>query len=282
MVNPFAIQFWGVRGTIPVPGLTTVRYGGNTSCVSLHLGEETTIILDAGTGIRALGQMLVRDQSQIFLLISHKHWDHIQGFPAFLPIYQPDRQIHLLPALEENIALALLTQMDGVHFPVRSSDLLSRCLLPWQGGEDALAAQDLIIERIAVNHPGGAFGYKMRYKGRIVVYLTDNELDAPPASKANSFETFVDFCQQADVLIHDAQYLPEDMPAKRGWGHSIVPNVLELAAAARVRHLVLFHHDPDRNDDAIDTIQDDARAWLAREAPDIRCTAAFEGLRIVL
>jgi len=278
MSKPFTIHFWGVRGTIPVPGATTIRYGGNTACISLHFGENTTLILDAGTGIRELGKKLVSNHSPIFLLMTHTHWDHIQGFPSFLPIYQPARRIHLLPALDEQMARALLTQMDGIHFPVRSSDLDSFDLMAWEDGKEALAARGMFIERIPVNHPGGAFGYRMAYGEHTVVYLTDNELDAPPETKVNDLETFAAFCRGADLLIHDAQYLPEDMPAKRGWGHSILPNVLTLAAVARVQHLVLFHHDPDRSDDELDHIQAQARAWLAQHAPDVQCTVAYEGL----
>ncbi len=276
MANSFAVHFWGVRGTIPVPGAETIRYGGNTPCVSLHFGENATLILDAGTGIRELGKKLMSNHSPIFLLMTHKHWDHIQGFPSFAPIYQPARRVHLLPELDEQMARALLTQMDGEHFPVRSNDLPS--LMLWEGGDEALARQGLFIERITVNHPGGAFGYKMSYGGHTVIYLTDNELEAPPETKANDLEAFAAFCHEADLLIHDAQYLPQDMPAKRGWGHSILPNVLTLAAAAHVRHLALFHHDPDRSDDELDRIQAQARAWFAQHAPDIQCTVAYEGL----
>jgi phosphoribosyl 1,2-cyclic phosphodiesterase len=278
--NAFAIQFWGVRGTIPVPGGATIRYGGNTPCVSLRLDEEHILILDAGTGIRPLGRLLAKEDAQIFLLISHKHWDHIQGFPSFLPIYQPRRRIHLLPALDETMARALLTQMDGVHFPVRGADLSSLRLVSWEEGVAALARLGLHIQRIPVNHPGGAFGYRMTRGGKTVIYLTDNELDAPPETHVTGFDAFVDFCREADVLIHDAQYLPQDMPAKRGWGHSILPRALELAAAARVGHLILFHHDPDRSDDDLDGIQADARAWLARHAAGVRCTVAYEGLEL--
>lgn len=180
------------------------------------------------------------------------------------------------------MARALLSQMDGVHFPVRGGDLPSLHLMPWEAGVTALAAQGLAIERIAVNHPGGAFGYKMTFEGRTAIYLTDNELAAPPATKVTDFEAFVAFCRGADLLIHDAQYLPEDMPAKRGWGHSILPNVLALAAAAQVHHLALFHHDPDRSDADLDHIQAEARAWLAQRAPDVQCTVAHEGLTLTL
>ncbi len=272
------VKFWGVRGTIPAPGPDTLRYGGNTACVSLQLGAVATIILDAGTGIRVLGKQLAAHDAPIYLLISHKHWDHIQGFPSFPPIYQPARRITLLPALDAQMARALLTQMDGVHFPVRGRDLPSLRLRSWRAGVRELAGLGLTVTRIAVNHPGGAFGYKLTYQERTVAYLTDNELGAPPQIRVNTPAAFAAFCQGADLLIHDAQYLPQDMPAKRGWGHSILPHVLEMAAAAQVQHLVLFHHDPDRSDDELDRIQAQARAWMAQHAPAIQCTVAYEGL----
>jgi ribonuclease BN (tRNA processing enzyme) len=139
----------------------------------------------------------------------------------------------------------------------------------------------MYVSRIATNHPGGGSGYRLERGGRSVVYLTDNELE-PPYKKTTSFDAFVQFCQHADVLIHDAQYLESDMPHKHGWGHSLVSQVQELAVAAEVQHLVLFHHDPDRTDEALDAVQDATQDWLRQQHAPMQCTVAFEGLTIHL
>lgn len=281
MRKTLTLRFWGVRGAIAVPGPYTVRYGGNTACVSLHLDDDAVLILDAGTGIRNLGKMLASSDADLYLVVTHNHWDHIQGFPFFGPIYQPRRLTCIVPNLGETLARALVEQMDGNRFPVRIEDLLSERRIIFDDPRPLLVGTGFDVERISINHPGGGFGYRVANEGRVIVYLTDNELD-PPGTPVCERDRFVDFCAGADVLIHDAQYLAEDMPAHHGWGHSLVSQVLELAVDAAVKHVVLFHHDPDRTDDAVDRIQAEARAWLQAQAPQIQCTAAFEGLSITL
>ncbi len=281
MRKDLTLRFWGVRGAIAVPGPYTVRYGGNTACVSVHLGDDAVLILDAGTGIRNLGKMLAGSEADLYLVVTHNHWDHIQGFPFFGPIYQPRRLTCIVPNLGETLARALVEQMDGNRFPVRIEDLLSERRIIFDDPRPLLVGTGFDVERISINHPGGGFGYRVANEGRVVVYLTDNELD-PPGTPVCERDRFVDFCAGADVLIHDAQYLAEDMPAHHGWGHSLVSQVLELAVDAGVKHVVLFHHDPDRTDDAVDRIQAEARVWLQAQAPQIQCTAAFEGLSITL
>jgi phosphoribosyl 1,2-cyclic phosphodiesterase len=278
--STLTIKFWGVRGSVPSPGASTIRYGGNTACVSLHLDGGRTLILDAGTGIRTLGQALADDDSDLFVLLSHPHWDHIQGFPFFQPLYQPGRNIYVFPTPRgQSLWCAVLEQMDGAHFPVCASTLPSRTHCVTQDVMIFLRQHGFGISEIATNHPGGSSGYRIENHGRSVVYLTDNELD-PPYAKTTSFDAFVAFCRYADVLIHDAQYLESDMPHKHGWGHSLVSQVRELAAAAEVRQLVLFHHDPERTDDELDVIQEETHAWLQKRDTSMWCTAAFEGLVI--
>ena len=276
------VQFWGVRGSIPSPGTSTVRYGGNTSCVSVEVGKKSCLVLDAGTGIRLLGKTLQARSETIFVLLSHSHWDHIQGFPFFSPIYEPKRTVYVFPTLGGKAQrCSALTQMDGAHFPVTPDRLPSRTYCITEGGLDFLAEHGLCIAPIPTNHPGGGSGYRIAHAGHSVVYLTDNEL-APPYEPATDFDTFADFCRHADVLIHDAQYLENDMPHKRGWGHSLVSQACALAVAAQVKHLILFHHDPERSDDEIDAIQDMARAWLQTQGQSTQCTAAYEGLAMTL
>jgi phosphoribosyl 1,2-cyclic phosphodiesterase len=282
MAHPpnLTIEFWGVRGSIPSPGATTVRYGGNTSCVSVQLSTGQRLILDAGTGMRQLGQSLASDDSDLFILLSHPHWDHIQGLPFFQPLYQPDRHIYIFPTpCGETLWCTALEQMDGAHFPVKASDLPSHTQCITHEVMTFLDNKGFGISEIATNHPGGSKGYRIEDGGSTMVYLTDNELE-PPYAKTTSFESFVEFCWQADVLIHDAQYLESDMPHKHGWGHSLVSQVRELAAAAEVKRLVLFHHDPERTDDELDVIQEETHRWLQQHHPEAWCTAAFEGLTI--
>ena len=282
MESSMRVTFWGVRGSIPSPGALTARYGGNTSCVAIDLGREKTLVLDAGTGIRALGKAMMGRDADLFVLLSHNHWDHVQGFPFFAPIYQPHRRINCFPTPQGHTLLcSLLEQMDGPHFPVTPNWLPSQTECITDDVMSFLRDHGMNISRIATNHPGGGYGYRIEHEGRSVVYLTDNELD-PPYTKATEFEAFAHFCKQADVLIHDAQYLACDLPQKHGWGHSLVSQACELAVASEVSHLILYHHDPERTDHELDVIQEDARAWFAANAPSIMCTAAFEGLALDL
>ena len=274
------IKFWGVRGSIPSPGPSTVRYGGNTPCVSIDLGGDKTLILDAGTGIRELGKTLALRNTDIFILVSHIHWDHIQGFPFFIPIYQQNRTIYMFPLQDGTIFCSLIEQMDGAHFRLSPEDLPSQCHFITGNGMGFLGQQGFDVSHIAINHPGGGYGYRIENGGRWVVYLTDNELHPPHGNKATDLDEFIQFCKDAEVLIHDAQYLKQDMPQRHGWGHSLVSQACELAVAAGGKHLVLFHHDPDRTDNELDLIQEDTRSWFKTKNHTIQCTAAFEGLTL--
>jgi phosphoribosyl 1,2-cyclic phosphodiesterase len=280
MVPAMTVKFWGVRGSIPSPGPSTVRYGGNTACVSIDLGGDRTLVLDGGTGIRQLGKALISTPADIFVLVSHIHWDHIQGIPFFEPLYQPERTIYMLAFRFGGVFSCLIQQMDSAHFPVDRKKLPSQCHHVRRHAMSFLRRRGFKISRIAINHPGGGYGYRIETGDRSVVYLTDNELDPPPDKTIIGFNEFVRFCQDANLLIHDAQYIDKDMPQKKGWGHSTVSQACELAEAAGAKHLVLFHHDPDRTDDELDSIQDEARSWFEKENSTIRCTAAFEGLTL--
>lgn len=278
------VRFWGVRGSIPSPSASTVRYGGNTSCVTIDLGSSKTLVLDAGTGIRVLGRSIEKTPSDIFILLSHIHWDHIQGFPFFTPIYQPHRVIYMFPTIHVNgkaMLSSLIAQMDGAYFPLKPDKLPSRCQFVNEDAMVFLFNHGFGISRILTNHPGGGYGYCIENAGRSVVYLTDNELN-PPYEKTTTKEDFVRFCENKDVLIHDAQYTERDMPHKHGWGHSLVVQACELAAEANVKLLILYHHDPDRTDDELDEIQEFATAWFKKNKSSTRCTVAYEGLVLEL
>jgi phosphoribosyl 1,2-cyclic phosphodiesterase len=274
------VHFWGVRGSIPSPGKHTARYGGNTACVSIHFDSDRFLILDAGSGIRELGKTLAKKKTDIPVLMSHAHWDHIQGFPFFLPLYQTGRKVRtLVSGVNEVVIRMLLEQMDGAHFPVESEKLPSD--FSWIDDDELVEVigNGPVISRIPTNHPGGCIAFRIENEGRSVVYLTDNELE-PPYPVVTGFGDFVKFCRGADILIHDAQYIESDMPHKHGWGHSLASQACALAAAAEVGHLVLYHHDPDRTDSELDAIQGQSQDWFKARNIPIPCTVAWEGLQL--
>jgi phosphoribosyl 1,2-cyclic phosphodiesterase len=271
-----------VRGSIPSPGPATARYGGNTSCVAIDFAPGKTLILDAGTGIRPLGDLLAPTDTRIFVATTHDHWDHIQGFPFFKPIFQADRRIDLImPDRGRAAFCSLIAQMDGFHFPIPGDALLSKHKVHSGDPAALFAAHGLEVRTIPTNHPGGAVGFRIAAGGRSVVYIPDNELE-PPGKPVTTFGQFADFCREADVLIHDAMYTEAEMPTKIGWGHSSQEQCCRLALAASPRTLVLFHHDPGRTDTELDAIQHACRTRLARDGSSTRCLAGSEGLTFEL
>lgn len=272
------ITFWGVRGSTPVPGPDTLRYGGNTSCVSVEV-DGRVLIIDAGTGIRRLGNVLATAEKEMFLVLTHLHEDHLIGFPFFAPLFHQHARLHLLDYRHDGRSYSLVDMFDGVHVPIRVTQISDVCAHSHQDGLGFLVDNGFDTRSIPLNHPGGALGYRIVHGGRTFVHLTDNELSATD-TYATPFAEFVDFCRGADVLSHDAQWVTADLPAKQGWGHSTVDETCELAVAAGVGQLVLFHHDPDRTDDQLDSIEAAARERLARYGID--CVAAYEGLRLDL
>lgn len=275
------LTFYGVRGSIPTPGADYIKYGGNTACVHVELNDGSDIIIDAGTGIRALGQKLIAKNTDIHLLLTHNHWDHIQGFPFFAPIYQPQRNIFITPgqttlAEHDNI----LKQMSGSYFPVPYGTLQSNItlltqpdtLLHWQIGEAR-------IQRQKINHPGGGSAYCIEADGSKVVYITDNEL-YPPYKKNTDFLDWVEFARDADLVIHDAQYMLTDMPAKSGWGHSVAEEAVKLSMACRAKRLALYSHDHTRTDDNIASVEAQCQELIAIAEADLQLFAAAEGMNI--
>lgn len=275
------LTFYGVRGSIPVPEMDMIKFGGNTSCVYIKMDDGKHLVLDAGTGIRQLGKNLLSSTDPIHILVSHSHWDHVLGYPFFQPIYQDGRDIFIYQsrsAGHEQLC-SLLEQMDGAHFPISAEELPSntRCFLDDVEGE--LKRQGFDIQRKTLNHPGLGYAYRINDNGSSCVYATDNELPLPEDVNSNYHE-WVEFCRGADILIHDAQYLEDEMFNKRGWGHSSVSRVWQLALDAGVKKLILFHYDPDRTDIEVEQIQNETRAFFQKMNSPIQSVCAYEGLTI--
>ncbi|CAN5831234.1 MBL fold metallo-hydrolase [soil metagenome] len=278
------VRFFGVRGSIPTPGPSTVRYGGNSVCVEVRLTDGTRLLLDAGTGLREAGKALQAEgyRDKIHMLITHPHWDHIMGMPFFGPLYVKDTHIvmHPMTAKGREAFRRPPIMFDGEHFPVKFSDLPSKI----ERVEDVCEHHvgTATITTIELNHPGGANGFRIDDEdGTSLCYLTDNEL-SPPGEMITTPADLARFAAGTSLLIHDAQYLPSDMPAKHGWGHSLVSEVLALAKDAGAARVALHHHDPDRVDDELDRIGIDCARWAREHAPSLEPIVAREGLEITL
>jgi phosphoribosyl 1,2-cyclic phosphodiesterase len=247
--NSLSVIFHGVRGSIPSPGNATVRYGGNTSCVEVRSNDQI-LILDAGTGIRGLGEKLRAEFGsrpiKASLLISHTHWDHIQGLPFFAPAYSPNNSIRpfAAPGDGQKVLRGIRNQMDAIHFPV-GLEHLSGLRTVEEFVCDDLTFGDFRIRIAPLNHPGGCAGFRIDATGGSVAYLPDHE---PSASDRKLME----FAQGVDLLILDTQYTESEYAAHRGWGHGCIANSVQFAIGAGARELALFHHDPSHDDDEIE------------------------------
>jgi phosphoribosyl 1,2-cyclic phosphodiesterase len=272
------LTFYGVRGSIPTPGADFIRYGGNTACVHIELEDGTDIVLDSGTGIRALGEKLASKTTPIHLLLSHNHWDHIQGFPFFVPIYQDGREINIFPGqtlLDEPDQI--LRQMEGSVFPVPREALKANISIEkLPDTQDKFTIGNAVIKRLRMNHPGKGSAYCIEADGCKIAYITDNEL-YPPYKKETDFLEFVMFALDADLLIHDAQYMLSDMPAKTGWGHSVAEEAVKLAMACNAKQLALYSHDPERTDKDIDEVVAHCNEYVTIAESTLKIIASSEG-----
>jgi CheY-like chemotaxis protein/phosphoribosyl 1,2-cyclic phosphodiesterase len=294
--GPARLKFWGVRGSIASPGPATVRYGGNTACIEVRANNQI-IILDGGTGLRPLGRELLAefpDQPlDLTLLLSHTHWDHIQGLPFFTPIYKPHCRLHILgfEGARRGLVNVLTGQMESPYFPVPFGEL------PGNIEVDELKDLDFSVGALRVqawfaNHPGICVGYRINTADGVMVFFPDNEPHcwydesgaAHPTRKEASLDyargqesKMIEFIRGADVVVLDAQYDRAEYTRHIGWGHGCVDDVVVLAIKAQVKQLFLFHHDPDHDDAKLDEMLARARALVTRHNASLSVEIATEG-----
>ena len=269
------IRFWGTRGSIPTPGHRTVRYGGNTACVEVRDERGALLVLDAGTGLRELGLSLNgAGPVDVELLLSHCHWDHIQGIPFFRPAYDPKSRLRIHgPKQARPLRDLLGLGMDDPFFPVDLDALPVQLEIDDLESGASKRLGPFLVRTAHITHPAPALAYRVEADGKALVYATDTE-----DGFGGSASPVVALASGADTLIHDAQFLPSDF--KPGWGHSTIDKALEVAVQAKVRRLVLYHHDPDRSDDMLDRIGAEAQARARTLAGGLEVMVAREGLEL--
>lgn len=265
----FAVDFWGVRGSIACPSPRHVIYGGNTSCLEITAGDHH-VIFDAGTGIRDLGDSFNRrDIRHAHLFLTHVHWDHINGFPFFAPGYRPDRSFEIRAAYLAplgGVREVLAGQMGQPTFPVPLETMRSELVFEdFEAGDAFDVAPDLRVRTAPLNHPNGATGYRLEFGGKSICYVTDTE--HVPGKPDERILALID---GADLVVYDSTYTDEEFPDKVGWGHSTWQEAVRLSRTASVKKLALFHHDPSHEDPFMEDIERKAReAWsgavVARE-----------------
>ncbi|MBD2666497.1 MBL fold metallo-hydrolase [Richelia sinica] len=270
--NQFNVEFWGVRGSIPSPGSHTVRYGGNTPCVSMQVGGRR-LIFDGGTGLHVLGQSLLRQMPlQAYLFFTHSHWDHIQGFPFFTPAFIKGNKFDIYGAIAPDgstIEQRLNDQMLHPNFPVPLQIMQASLSFHNVKPGEPIQIDDITIDTGHLNHPGEAVGYRVNWRGGAAVYITDTE---HYANKLD--ENVLRLCHNADIVIYDSTYTEAEYHSpkapKYGWGHSTWQEAVKVAKAANVKTLVIYHHDPSHNDEFLDNVGQEASeqfpgAIMARE-----------------
>lgn len=305
------VRFWGVRGSLPVPGPKTERYGGNTSCIEVRSAAGTRIVIDAGTGIRKLGKVLMREEFEsgrgtAHLLISHTHWDHIQGLPFFSPLRQKGNQLYVYARRRDDVHLRAVfaSQTDDPYFPISIEEAKAGISFRELADSAAFEIADVAVTSTRLNHPYVATAYRLSADGASVAYVSDtapfsdilfdNQYIAQPPSLRTALpdvdraklqamrDGVVRLCAGADLVIYDTMFTPEDYVRMPHYGHSRPSDALDICREAGARRLTLFHHAPERSDAEVDTILNETRVQASRDRLVLDITAAYEGLDIEL
>ncbi|MCG6553480.1 MAG: MBL fold metallo-hydrolase [Candidatus Magnetominusculus sp. LBB02] len=277
------IKCWGARGSIPVSGREYLKYGGDTTCIEIRTKNGEIIIIDTGSGIRELGKkVLIEKRTKFNILFTHFHWDHIMGFPFFRPIYNEGTKIDFYGCAfsEGSIEQIISKTMVSPHFPVNFNEVKAAfsytavCSASFQ-------IDSITVTPIMLSHPNMGLGYKLIEDGKTFVFITDNELTYKHPGGL-TFEEYRVFSTNADLLLHDSEYVAEEYEAKRTWGHSIYNDTLRLAMESGAKSFGLFHHNQNRTDDAQDAIVDDCQRIIAKTGSPLNCFAAYQGMEITL
>lgn len=268
------IKCWGARGSIPVSGIDYIKYGGDTTCIEIRTNSGDIIIVDAGTGIRRLGNALISEgKNKFHFIFTHAHWDHLMGFPFFKPLYMEDTEItaYRCPFPAKHIEKMMTKIMTPPNFPIKYSRLKAKIMYA-NGCPDCFQVGSVTVHPITLSHPNSGCGYKFVEDGKTFVFLTDNELGFthPGGLKASHYARF---SANADLMFHDAEYTPEDYKTKIEWGHSTYTDTLDMALEAGVKKLGLFHHNQERTDVEIDEIVKECRRIITEKDASMECIA---------
>ncbi len=277
------IKCWGSRGSIPVSGKEHIKYGGDTTCLEIRTKSDDIIIVDAGTGIRRLGNQLLKEgRLKYNLIFTHAHWDHLMGFPFFKPVYRNDTEIiaYRCPFPGKYVENMISKTLSPPNFPVKYSDVSAKISYK-EGCPSEFEIGSVSVTPIRLSHPNGGSGYRFEEDGKSFVFLTDNELGFLHPGGLE-VEDYLEFCEGADLLFHDAEYTPEEYSSTVEWGHSTYHGALKLAADAGAKKLGLFHINQDRTDDQVDKIVEKCHKIIEQKSYDIECVAIGRGMTFTL
>ncbi len=277
------IRCWGARGSIPVSGKEYLRYGGDTTCIEIRSKQDDIIIIDAGSGIRRLGQRLAaEDKRKLTLILTHSHWDHVMGFPFFKPLYHPSTRMDVYgcPHAQKATREILAHIMGPPHFPIHIDDVRAQINFH-EFCNDRFSIHSVIIDQIPLSHPNRGMGYRFTEDGKSFVFLTDNELTFRHEGGCD-YQDYLAFSRNADLLVHDAEYTPEDYQETRTWGHSVYKDALRLAIEAGAHRFGLFHHNQERSDRGVDRMVQECRRIIHQRDIPLECFALHQDMEIIL
>ncbi len=277
------VRCWGARGSIPVSGEEYLRFGGDTTCIEIRTKDDEIIIIDAGSGIRKLGNKLLEEKQQKYSMIfTHAHWDHILGFPFFKLIYSKGTHIDMFGCAfaQESIEKIIFKTMEPPNFPVNFQDIKAE-IVYYGACKGIFSINSVIITPIPLSHPNQGLGFKFVEDDKSFVFMTDNELSFKHPGGLD-YQDYLEFSSNADLLIHDAEFTDEEYKTRKAWGHSCYRDALRLALEAKVKRFGLFHHNQDRTDTTLEEMVKDCQRTIENNKASLECFAVYEGMEIKL